>query len=128
MPVLKTHYDGFYDAEEPPQAYCGSIADELLASDRWNEVTCKKCLRLKDKAVKERKLIEEDIVKQMGEMCDFYKEQQKADDWWNSLTLSQKISYEYKTFGDGEIMEDNTLSNKDILLMYRYFIDGMFKQ
>lgn len=117
---LLTHYDGFPDPEEPVIAYCGTIANELQGSDKWNEVTCKKCLGLKNKAIKERMLIEEDIVKQMGDMAAFYN-RENAILWWNKLTASQKIDYEYQTFGYGEYWEDNTLHEDDIVLMYNKY-------
>ena len=125
---MKTHYDGFinpqYTYEEEPQAYCGTTADELQASNKWNEVTCKKCLKLKDRAIYERQLIEVDIVKQMGEMVDFniqYDHHQEAMSWWDNLTVSEKRNYEYQTYGDGEYWEDNTLHEDDIVLMYNKF-------
>jgi len=122
--ILKTHYDGFPDPEEPVIAYCGTIADELLGSDKWNEVTCKKCLGLKNKAIKERQIIEEDIVKQMGDMADFntqYNHHQEALLWWNTLSPEEKRNYEYNTYGDGEYWEDNTLCTADIVEMYEKY-------
>ena len=43
------------------------------ASDDWREITCKKCLRLKDRYILGCKSDEEAIVHQMGEMVEFFK-------------------------------------------------------
>ena len=53
-------------------------------------------------------------------MFDLFTEKQ-ALDWWENLTLSQKISYEYQTFSDGDALEDNTLNEKDIVLMFNKY-------
>jgi hypothetical protein len=41
--------------------------------------------------------------------------------WWNKLSASQKRTYEYKTFGDGERWEDNRLTEDDILNIHDKF-------
>jgi hypothetical protein len=53
---------------------CGCESEEVLeeyTTDNWKDVTCKKCLKLKDKVIANEKRDEEIIVKQMGEMADF---------------------------------------------------------
>lgn len=68
-----THYDGFMDPEEEITPICGTQGDELEGSSNWDWVSCKRCLKLKDSATEERKEIEKDIVKQMGDFVDFMK-------------------------------------------------------
>ena len=68
---MKTHYDGFTDPEDETTPICGTQGYELESSDNWDWVTCKKCLKLKDRAIEQRKDIEKDIVKQMGDFVDF---------------------------------------------------------
>lgn len=46
----------------------------------------------------------------------------RALKWWNSLTKSQQRDFEYKTFGYGDHFEDNTLTELDIVQMYKQYI------
>jgi len=46
---------------------------------------------------------------------------QRALRWWKKLSASQKRTYEYKMFGDGERWEDNRLTEDDILNMHDKF-------
>ena len=41
-----------------------------------------------------------------------------ALEWWHSLSESRKRDEEFKTFGEGEPWEDNTLTDADIETMY----------
>jgi hypothetical protein len=70
-----THYDGFIDPEEEITPICGTQGVELDGSDDWDWVSCKRCLKLKDKAIEERKRIESDIIQQMGDFVEFMKSQ-----------------------------------------------------
>ena len=47
---------------------------------------------------------------------------QRALTWWNKLTAGQKRDYEFKTYGYGDPMEDNTLVDADIIHMYKKWI------
>jgi len=47
---------------------------------------------------------------------------QRALTWWNKLTTEQKRDYEFKTYGYGDPMEDNTLVKADIIHMYKRWI------
>lgn len=70
-----THYDGFIDPEEEITPICGTQGEELEASDNWHWVTCKRCLKLKDKVIEERKRIEVDILEQMEGFVNFMNSQ-----------------------------------------------------
>lgn len=52
--------------------YEGEIPCEN-ASDDWEEITCKKCLKLKESYIQGCKIDEEVIIHQMGEMVEFFK-------------------------------------------------------
>lgn len=56
-----------YDTELPCE---NSTAD-------WEQVTCKKCLRLKDRYILGAKEEEKAIVEQMGDMADFFSKNRK---------------------------------------------------
>jgi len=43
----------------------------------------------------------------------------KALNWWNRLTNSQQRDIEHKIYGYGDDFEDNTLTNEDIIHMYK---------
>ena len=47
---------------------------------------------------------------------------QRALKWWNGLTKSQQRDYEFKTYGYGDPMEDNTLTEADYIHMYKRWI------
>ena len=49
------------------------------------------------------------------------KQQTNAMRWWNKLSTSQKRTYEYETFGNGEWWEDNRLTDDDILKIHNKF-------
>ena len=59
-----------YGCEE---VVCGCLGESATenATDDWDEVTCKKCLRLKDRVMAGTKVDEELICQQMGDMADF---------------------------------------------------------
>jgi hypothetical protein len=81
---MKIHY-GFFencgDYESPlyicENTICGCSGEKVVEEytiDYWEDVTCKKCLKLKDAVIKGEKLNEEAIVNQMGDMADFFEE------------------------------------------------------
>ena len=81
---MKTHY-GFFenygDYESPSygceETVCGCIGEIVLEKytvDNWKNVTCKKCLKLKDAVIAGIKSDEEAIVHQMGEFVKFVEE------------------------------------------------------
>lgn len=49
-------------------------------------------------------------------------ERHRALMWWNKLTTGEKRDYEFKTYGYGDPMEDNTLCEADIIHMYKRWI------
>lgn len=38
--------------------------------------------------------------------------------WWNKLTKLKQLHYETQMFGYGEMWEDNTLNENDIIKIY----------
>ena len=84
---MKIHF-GFlenYGSYESPAYGCyevvcgcqGEIATET-ATNNWNEVTCKKCLHLKEKVVDGERHDNEEAAKQLGDMADFMKTEEKS--------------------------------------------------
>lgn len=69
-----TYESPFHVCEETICGYSGEKVLEEYTSDDWDEVTCKKCLRLKDAVIEGQKADEEIIVQQMGEMAEFLKD------------------------------------------------------
>jgi hypothetical protein len=82
---VKTHF-GFFedygDYESPCYGceitVCGCTGENAIENtvDDWKEVTCKKCLKLKDAVIAGIKSDEEAIMHQMGEMANFFKEEE----------------------------------------------------
>ncbi len=65
----------FYGCEE---TICGCIGENILenyTSEDWRDVTCQKCLNLKDKVIAGQEEDEKAIVQQMGEMADFFEKE-----------------------------------------------------
>lgn len=55
---------------------CGNQGENVTENytvEDWGCVTCKNCLKLKDKVIAAHKADEEEIIKQMGEMADYFK-------------------------------------------------------
>lgn len=84
---IKTHYepynrvDDYYGEEKPIKGYCGTYLQEF--EDNYTiheeELTCKKCLKLFEKAKREK---EAEIEHECNDMQDFI-------DYMNSKHLSQ---------------------------------------
>ncbi len=80
---MKTHFgylinEGDYECPcicvAGDKTICGCVGEEVLenyTTDNWKDVTCKKCLKLKDKVIKAHEEDEKECIKQMGEMADF---------------------------------------------------------
>jgi hypothetical protein len=51
--------------------------------------------------------------------CAIHDVRRSALDWWNKLDKWKQRTIERETFGDGEIWEDNTLVDADIITMYK---------
>ena len=64
-----------YGCEEVVCGCHGEMSIENATSD-WDEVTCKKCLRLKEKVIEGERRDNEKAVKQLGDMADFFKNQE----------------------------------------------------
>jgi hypothetical protein len=76
---MKTHYglvtEDYYDENTP----CGlkDIGDEIPLSTDWEMISCKKCLKMKDRIIAGIKADEEVIVKQMGDFVKFVEREEK---------------------------------------------------
>ena len=46
------------------------------------------------------------------------KHKQSALKWWNNLSKREQEYYEFNMYGYGELFEDNTLNDRDIIHMY----------
>ncbi len=74
---MKIHFDPYisrYDphGEDEPMPWCGTpVTENTDVSDRWQHITCKKCLNRKDELIKAHQNVEAMIVKEMGEFVDF---------------------------------------------------------
>ena len=85
---MKIHFGLFEDwgDYEHPLTVCertlcgceGEIPTENSVEE-WKLVTCKKCLRLKERYEMGVKADEEAIVHQMGEMAEFFKKEELAN-------------------------------------------------
>jgi len=76
---MKTHFDPYTDDEGGwiEQAMCGALTSEYYyyTTTNWNDVTCKRCLKQKEKIMNEVSKIEATIIKQMGEFVQFNEKQ-----------------------------------------------------
>lgn len=73
---MKTHFDPYSQVDECPdeKAWCGTaLGNECDLTSNWKRVTCKRCLRSKERIQREFEHTESMIVKQMGQMADFYR-------------------------------------------------------
>lgn len=71
-----THFDPYFDTDgmdENLKASCGVTYSEEYASGTmmWEDVTCKRCLKMKNRLQEDFEASERHIVRQMGEMVDF---------------------------------------------------------
>jgi len=85
---MKTHYgfmENFGDYESPlwgcEETVCGCTGEVPCenATDDWDEVTCKKCLRLRGAVERGVEANEKALVDQMGDMADFFSEVIKCE-------------------------------------------------
>lgn len=79
--MLKTHFDPYAEDDSPPdKTLCGILPplNDYFSTSNWNHVTCNRCLSMRKKLQLEVDLIEEDIVKQMGDFVKFQNEQDKV--------------------------------------------------
>lgn len=85
---MKIHFGFFYndgDYESPiggcDETICGYDGEEVLekyTTEIWEDVSCKKCLRLQDAIISGHKAEEEAIINQMGDMADFFEKECQA--------------------------------------------------
>lgn len=79
---MVTHYDAYY-TDDPKEEYdelaqCGArLSEDSGLTPIWDMVTCKRCLKQKDRLNRQHEETEAIIVKQMGDWVDYY----------NSITL-----------------------------------------
>ncbi len=77
---MKTHFDPYTEPDESPdeKAWCGTIlGDECDVTGNWKEVTCKRCLKNKEKFQSFFEETEKHIVAQMGDMVKFFEEERQ---------------------------------------------------
>jgi len=81
--VSVVHFDPYHSDEVPEKAMCGTVGiwegstmhNEFSSATCWDLVTCKRCLKQRNKLTKAVKLIEADIIKGMGEFVEFCKDE-----------------------------------------------------
>ena len=69
---MKKHFDPYTctNDEQLEKADCGTVlGSEYHYTCQWDKVTCKRCLRSKQRLIRCYEKIEEAIVDQMGEMA-----------------------------------------------------------
>lgn len=73
---MKTHFQPYHDEYGDIEVMpCGTKAYFDIPSDttsNWKHVTCKRCLGQKEKIQKSFEENEKEIVRQMGDMANFY--------------------------------------------------------
>ena len=80
--MSKTHFDPYFNDEfhdAPEKTSCGTVGfwdgdcdeNRYQTTSVWDNVTCKKCLKQKNKLQKDFEYDEAQIVKQMGEFVDY---------------------------------------------------------
>jgi hypothetical protein len=52
------------------------------STENWKYVTCKKCIKQKDKIMKYVKETEDRIIHDMGDMAKFFKQQEKENEYY----------------------------------------------
>ncbi|MFA7307608.1 MAG: hypothetical protein WC026_13150 [Hyphomicrobium sp.] len=73
---MVTHYEPYADSEEEAHPFCRTKSSEnTLTDNHWDSVSCKKCLKLKDKAKAYVEETEKHILKDMQGMVDFWKKE-----------------------------------------------------
>lgn len=75
--MTKVHYNASHDGIEESyseRAMCGvKVGENYDFHYDWRYVTCKLCLRNRDKIESAVRVEEESIVDQLGDMADFFK-------------------------------------------------------
>lgn len=70
------HFDpcAIEENEAPEKTPCGVMVPEYdyAPSTSFRDVTCKRCIRMKNRLTKEFDESEQDIVNQMGQMVDYF--------------------------------------------------------
>lgn len=85
------HFDPYFNSDchdAPEKSSCGTIGfwdgdsdeDCYQSTNVWDKVTCKKCLKQKERLQKGFESDEKEIVKQMGEMADFMSKEHPTND------------------------------------------------
>ena len=80
---MKTHYDPFYNSfdeeESSENGYCGTLLNEdyYNATNRKDEVDCKKCIKLFEKADKEMKMHSDNFSNDCKAFNDFIEAESK---------------------------------------------------
>lgn len=96
---MKTHFGFFenfgdyeyslYGCESTICGHQGENVTEKHTVEDWDFVTCKNCLKLKDKVIEYHKIVEEVIVNQMADMADFFSNKE-LNDKANKMTEGAK--------------------------------------
>ena len=66
---MKTH---FGDVEYGEWSVCNTLPEDVELTDDWSEVTCKRCLKKKQRYLELERVNEEHIIREMGDMADFF--------------------------------------------------------
>lgn len=80
---MKIHYDPLYNGNDEEyyneSGYCGSLLNENYynATNIKSDVSCKKCIKLFEKADKEMELHNEHFIKECQGFIDFVKKELK---------------------------------------------------
>lgn len=83
---MVTHFDPYIDTEDgPPEvAPCGTRLGEKASLDwRWKNITCKRCLKQRDRLDKSFQETEKYIIEQMGDMAEFFKTEEAQNETKN---------------------------------------------
>lgn len=78
MPAI--HFDPYFDREDVSESFtmCGVVYsyEDADATLNWSSVTCKRCLRQRKRITEIVNNTESTIIKQMGDMADFFEKQE----------------------------------------------------
>jgi len=78
---METHYgymENYGDYESPfwgcERTACGCTGEKACenTTDEWDYVTCKNCLKVKNKVIRQHEEDEKHIVAEMGAMVEFF--------------------------------------------------------
>lgn len=72
---MVTHYEPYIDEEDGPHPFCGvNCAETSTTDNNWEWVSCKKCLKLRDKAQGYINQVEGHILQDMENFNEFMRD------------------------------------------------------